>query len=45
MFISGVLGTGSPKTLEISDSEKIKQYGYDSKWSFRNPDPPKRKQK
>ncbi len=44
MFISGVLGTGSPKTLEISNTEKIKQYGYDPKWSFRNPDPPKRKQ-
>jgi hypothetical protein len=44
MFISGVLGTGSPTTLEINDKEKIKQYGYDPKWSFRNPDPPKRKQ-
>lgn len=44
MFISGVLGTDSPKTLEISNDEKIKQYGYDPKWSFRNPDPPKRKQ-
>lgn len=45
MFISGVIGTGSPKTLEISNKEKIKQYGYDPQWSFRNPDPPKRKQK
>ena len=44
MFISGVLGTGAPKTLEISNLEKIKQYGYDPKWSFRNPYPPKRKQ-
>lgn len=45
MFISGVLGISSPKTLEIDNKERIKQAGFDLKWSFRNPDPPKRKQK
>ena len=44
MFISGVLGVGAANNLEIPNDEKIKQHGFDLKWSFRNPDPPKRKQ-
>ena len=45
MFISGVIGINTSNTTEIDDKNKIIQHGFDSKWSFRNPDPPKRKQK
>lgn len=44
MFISGVLGVDNKKTIEISEENKITQHGF-NKWSFRNPNPPKRKQK
>jgi len=30
--------------VEISDKDKLLQHGFD-KWSFRNPDPPKRKKR
>jgi len=43
-YISGFLGTESPETLKINEKHKVQQRGFD-KWSFRNPDPPKRKQK
>ncbi len=33
-YISGVLGTNSPKTIEIQDKDKIIKRGFD-KWSFR----------
>lgn len=45
MFISGVIGINTSNTTEIDDKNKIIQHGFDTKWSFRNPDPPKRKQK
>jgi len=45
MFISGVLGVGNKPIIQISDKDKILGHGYDLKTSFRNPDPPKRKQK
>jgi len=35
MFISGVLGTGENKIIEIDDKYKIMQHGFDYKWSFR----------
>lgn len=41
MFISGVLGSGENKMIEIEDRYKIPQHGYD-KWSFRR-EPSKRK--
>lgn len=44
MFISGVLGCKDDRSIEISDEYKIASHGYD-KWSFRNPEPPKRKRK
>lgn len=44
MFLSGVLGKEEKEIIEISEKDKIIQHGMD-KWSFRNPDPPKRKQK
>jgi hypothetical protein len=34
MYISGVLGVGENKMVEIEDKYKIQQYGFD-KWSFR----------
>jgi len=34
MFISGVLGTGEKKIIEVEDKYKIGQHGFD-KWSFR----------
>jgi len=43
-FISGVLGTNENKVLDVDEKHRIAQHGMD-KWSFRNPDPPKRKQK
>jgi hypothetical protein len=45
MFISGVLGVSEREILQINNKDKIQQFGFDPKWSFRNPDPPKRKQK
>jgi hypothetical protein len=44
MFLGGVLGKEEKSMIEISEKNKIQQHGMD-KWSFRNPDPPKRKQK
>jgi hypothetical protein len=44
MFMGGVLGGNENRTIEISNENKITQHGFD-KWSFRNPDPPKRKRK
>lgn len=43
-FMSGVLGNKEKEIIEVSEKNKIQQHGMD-KWSFRNPDPPKRKQK
>lgn len=43
MFIQGVLGVKEKNIIEISNNDKILQHGFDDKWSFRNPDPPKRK--
>lgn len=45
MFISGVLGSNREPELKLTDKDKIIQHGFDTKWSFRNPEPPKRKQK
>jgi hypothetical protein len=42
-YISGVLGISEKPIVEISEKNKIESKGFD-KWSFRNPDPPKRKQ-
>jgi hypothetical protein len=44
MFLAGALKAGEVDTVTISDEDRQKAHGYD-KWSFRNPDPPKRKQK
>lgn len=44
MYVSGVLGVGEPSMIEVSEKHKLEQHGMDE-WSFRNPDPPKRKQK
>lgn len=44
MFISGVLGVNPNNTIEIDDKYKIQSHGFDN-WSFRNPNPPKRKNK
>jgi hypothetical protein len=44
MFLQGVLGMPEKELINISEKDRIQQYGFD-KWSFRNPDPPKRKQK
>jgi hypothetical protein len=43
-FMSGVLGNKEKDIVEISEKDKLVQHGMD-KWSFRNPEPPKRKQK
>ena len=42
MFIGGVLGGNSPKTIEISNDIKIAKHGFD-KWSFRKEPGKKRK--
>lgn len=42
-YISGVLGNSENIDLKLTDKEKILQHGMDTKWSFRNPNPPKRK--
>ena len=44
MFISGVLGIDNKNTIEIDDKYRIESHGFDN-WSFRNPNPPKRKNK
>jgi hypothetical protein len=44
-FISGVLGTNRDPVSVPTDKEKILSHGFDTKWSFRNPLPPLRKQK
>jgi len=43
-YISGVIGVNTKPMIVVDDKYKIQQHGFD-KWSFRNPDPPKRKQK
>ena len=43
-YVCNVLNVPEKETVEVSDDVKIAQHGYDD-WSFRNPDPPKRKQK
>lgn len=43
MYLQGVLGATEKPIVEISNDDKIAQHGFDSKWSFRNPCPPKRK--
>ena len=44
MFISGVLANNEKPLSIIDEKYRQQQRGFD-KWSFRNPDPPKRKQK
>jgi hypothetical protein len=44
-FFGGVIGRGENPTVVISDIDRLESKGFDKKWSFRNPDPPKRKQK
>lgn len=44
MFLQGVLGSLEKELITVSEKDRVKQHGFD-KWSFRNPDPPKRKQK
>lgn len=36
MYISGVMGGESPKTIEIADKDKIAKKGFDAKMGFRN---------
>jgi hypothetical protein len=43
-FICNVFNVREKEITEPSDTIKTELHGYD-KWSFRNPDPPKRKQK
>jgi hypothetical protein len=43
-FISGVMGVEEKPMIEIKEKDKIVSKGF-NKWSFRNPDPPKRKMK
>ena len=43
-FISGVMGIEEKPMIEIKEKDKIVSKGF-NKWSFRNPDPPKRKMK
>ncbi len=45
MYISGVLGIDSQKTLEVSDKSKIEGHGFDYKWSFRKEKEDKNKPK
>lgn len=45
MFIGGVLGQADKPMVEISDKDRLLSKGFDDKWSFRNPNPPKRKQR
>ncbi len=42
-YVGGVLQTEEAETLEISEIDRLKQHGFDEKWSFRNPYPPNRK--
>jgi hypothetical protein len=43
-YLSEVLIEPKPM-IEISDKDRLMSKGFDKDWSFRNPDPPKRKQK
>lgn len=45
MFVGGVLSLDGPEPRPTTDKEKLIAHGMDVKWSFRNPDPPKRKRK
>ena len=45
MYLQGVLGSIEKEPVQISEKDKIIQHGFDLTWSFRNPCPPKRKQK
>lgn len=42
MFLGGVIGSNENNIIEIEDKYRIESHGFD-KWSFRNPNPPKRK--
>lgn len=42
-YISGVLGVSEKPIIEVSEKNKIQSKGF-NEWSFRNPNPPKRKQ-
>lgn len=44
MYLGGVLGSNEKDISEVDEKYRQSQRGMD-KWSFRNPDPPKRKQK
>jgi len=44
MYLQGVLGSKENEVIVVDDKYRIAAHGFD-KWSFRNPDPPKRKQK
>jgi hypothetical protein len=43
-YIGGILGQPEPAILHVSERDSLKQHGFDEQWSFRNPDPPRRKQ-
>lgn len=45
MFIGGVLAAKENTSNSMNDKEKILAHGMDLRWSFRNPEPPKRKRK
>ena len=42
MFLGGVIGSNENNIIEIEDKYRIESHGF-NKWSFRNPNPPKRK--
>lgn len=44
MYLQGVLGSIEKDSRELTDKEKVVNHGMDN-WSFRNPNPPKRKMK
>jgi hypothetical protein len=43
-FVGGVLAN-NPGIVQVSDRDRLLAYGFDPKWSFRNPEPPARKRK
>lgn len=45
MFVGGVLANPEKGSNAMTDKEKILAHGMDMRWSFRNPEPPKRKRK
>lgn len=44
-FISERMVSPPMEAREMTDLEKVSSKGFDTKWSFRNPDPPRRKRK